>query len=195
MVPVLSKSATAPDSYGSVRSTSAARSSSVCWAADCKSAAAESCGCCYMPVRWVVSAAARDRCCNRAPGRWSRKTARLHVPRADDWPGYRELTPLENFLPDRSFRILPADGPDHLHFPALPRCARHCRRAASRCCPLHPWNCGSSYSSPRAAGSATVPVAGNLSRRMGRHCPHGRSLPARCAPARCRCARESSPRY
>jgi hypothetical protein len=189
---VQSRSATEPDSCGSARNKCAAPNSSE-WAADCRNAAPDSCGC-YMPAYCPVSSAARDRCCNRASraamlGRWRRKTERLHVPMADDWLGCRAQIAPGNFLPDWSFQNRLADGLDRLNFPALPRCVR-CRCAANQCSSLHPWNCGSSYSSPRVAGSATTRVAGNSRRMTALHCPDDRSLLARCALTHRRRVRE-----
>lgn len=141
---VRSRNATEPDSCGSVRNKSVARSRSV-WAADCKNF-----------CRWLARKAA-------TLGRWSRKTEHLGGPTADDWLGCHGLIPRGNFLPGWNFQNQMADGHGHWYFPGLPRCARYCRYAAHRCCPLLPGSCGWSSPRQREDGSETVPADVNSS--------------------------------
>ena len=200
-----------PGSYGSARNRSAALSTNA-WAAGCKNvAAANSRGCCYRTAYHVASSAAAHTnahrweslggCCYSLALKTERtdrsrlQTARLRVPTADDWLGCHGPIAPENSLTGASFRSQLADGRDHLYFPGLPKCVRHCRPAANHYYSLHPKNCGSSCSSRRVAGCSIVPAAGNSSQLTAMCCPGGRSWPARCDLAHCRCAPESDPRY
>jgi hypothetical protein len=205
-----STSATEPGSYGSAQNRSAAPSSSA-WAADWKSVAGNSRGCCYRTAYHVACAAAARTsvhrweslggCCyslaSRAErtGRSRLQIARLRVPTADDWFGCHGPIAPENSLTGSSFQTQLADGPGHSYFLGLPRCVSYCPCAANHCCPPHRRDCGSSCSSRMAAGYSIVPAAGNSSRMTAMCCPDGRSWPARCDLAHCRCAPESDPRY
>jgi hypothetical protein len=152
-----------------------------CSTGDCKNAAAHCRRGCYRTAYPVASAVVYGRCCSWAPksakiGHWILKAVHLRAPKADDWLAHvnRGLFAPRSSPADPNFRILPARGLDHWRFPALPTCVCYRPRAANQCCLRHLWNCGSSCSSPKAAGSATIPAAANSS-RMAVHCPDDRS--------------------
>ncbi len=175
-------------SCGSARNKFAAPSSSG-WAADCKSAVANNRGCRCTRAYHVAFAGAAgtsgccsnslaDCCCSLAPkgatpGHWRQGTARLGVPAADGWFPVSELFAWAHSRGDSGFRNLPARGHDRLYFPALPKCAGYCLRAAKRCCPQLGRMSGSSSSPTRAADSARVPAAGESCWTCWVCCPDG----------------------
>ena len=153
-------------------------------------------GCCCWSAIHVASAAAARKsghwskrlggcCCSSAPkdatpGYWRQGTARLGVPTVDDWIHLSEPSAWAHSRGDSSFRNLRVRGHDPLHFPALPRCAGYCLRAAKRCCPQLGQMSGSSSSPTRAADSARVPAAGESCRTSWAGCPDGCSSLACC---------------
>jgi hypothetical protein len=174
-----------PDSCGSARNTFAALSSSA-WVVDCKSAAANYRGCCCRTAYRVASAVARGRCCRWArkaamPGHWSWMTARLRVPKADDWLGCRGLIAPGNFLTGSSFQNQLADGLGHSSCPALPKCVDYCPGVATQRCQQQRWACDRNSAVPRAAGFAKAGVVAATSPVCSAYSLAGHSLPAHCA--------------